>query len=54
MIELKEIYTLIAKNLYNLSTYQIIKISINFCNLQIIYRDKDKVIFYINNYINWN
>ena len=45
MVELKEMYALTAKNLYNLNIYQIINISMDFCNLQIIYRDKDKVIF---------
>lgn len=42
----------IIKNSYNFSAHQIIEISLVSGSTYIIPRDPDKVIFYVNNYIN--
>lgn len=52
MIEFEKRYTLIANNLRNLDIYQIIKIFSVLQNIYIMPRNKNKVVFYINNYIN--
>lgn len=54
MIELEKIYILTTKNVYNFDAHQIIEISTVFYNVYIVSRDKDKVVFYINNYIDWD
>ena len=52
IIELEKICVLIAENLCNLGTYWIIEISLVLCSAHVALRDQDKVMFYINNYIN--
>ncbi len=42
---------LIAKNPYNLGTYWIIEISLVLHSVYIFPRDQNKVVFYVNNYI---
>ena len=54
MIELEKIYALIAKNPRNFGAYWIIEISLILCSVHVIPKDEDKVIFYINNYIDWD
>lgn len=54
IIEPKKIHTLIVKNLYNFSTYQIIEIPLVLYNIPIFPRNQDNFRFYINNSINWN
>ena len=52
MVELEKMHALIAKNFHNFDTYWIIKIFLVLRSVYMVFRDQDKVIFYINNYIN--
>lgn len=54
MIKLEKIYVLTAENLYNLVTYLITKILSVLYNVHIIFREQNKFVFYIKNYINWD
>ncbi len=47
-------HTLIAENPCNLGAYQIVEIALILCNVYVVPRDQDKVVFYVNNYINWD
>lgn len=47
-------YTLIIENFYSFDIYKIIKIFTVLYNIYVIFKNKNKVVFYINNYINWN
>lgn len=42
------------KNLYNLSTHQVIKILSVLCNVYIAPKKQNKFLFYVNNYIGWD
>ncbi len=44
----------ITKNLCNLGAYRIIEISLVLGSAYMVSTDQDKVVFYINNYINWD
>ncbi len=44
----------IAKNPLNLSAYWIIEISLVLCNAHVVSRNQDRVVFYVNNYIDWD
>ena len=52
MIELEKIYTSTAENLCNFGAYWIIEISLVLHSAHVIFRDLDKFVFYVNNYIN--
>ena len=54
IVEIEKIDTLIAENSCNLGTYRIIKIFSVLHSAHIIPRDQDKVMFYVNNYIDWD
>ncbi len=54
MIELEKICISIAENPRNLGIYRIIKISLVLCSAYVVSRDQDKVMFYVNNYIDWD
>ena len=54
MINFKKMHALIAKYFYNLSVHCIIEISSILHSIYVIFRDYKKIVFYINNYINWN
>lgn len=54
MIGLQKIRALIADNLRNLAGQKIIEIFLVLQSSHIVYRDQDKVVFYINNYIDKN
>ena len=54
MAELKKMRALIAENPYNLGACQIIEIPLVLRNAHIVPRDQDKIVFYVNNYINWD
>ncbi len=54
MIELEKMRASIAKNPRNLGAYWIIEISLVLHNAHIVPRDQDKVVFYVNNYIDWD
>lgn len=54
MIELKKMHTSTVENLCNLGVYQIIEISMILCSAYVVLGDEDKVMFYINNYIDWD
>ncbi len=45
---------LIAENPRNFDAHKIIKISLVLYSAYIVPRDQDKVVFYINNYIDWD
>lgn len=51
MIKFEKMYASTRENPYNLDAYRIIKISMVFCNVYIIFKDKDKFVFYVDNYI---
>ncbi len=52
MIELEKMRTSIAKNPRNLSAHRIFEISLILRSAHVVSRDQDKVVFYVNNYIN--
>ncbi len=54
MIELEKMRASIAENLYNLGAYRIIEISSLLRSAHVMPRDQDKVVFYVNNYIDWD
>ena len=54
MVELKKMCALIAKNLHNLDTHWIIEISLILHSIYLVPRNKDKVVCYVNNYIDWD
>ncbi len=54
IIELKKMHTLIAENPHNLVAHRIIEISSVLRSVHVVPRDQDKVVFYVNNYINWD
>ena len=45
---------LIVENPHNLGVYQIIKISLILYSAHVIPKDQDKIVFYVNNYIDWD
>ncbi len=51
MIELEKICTLIVENSGILTVYWIIKILLVLCSAYVIFKDQNKFMFYINNYI---
>ena len=54
MVEHKKMRILLAKNPHNHSVYQIIEISFVLGNVYVVSKDQDKVMFYVNNYIDWD
>ena len=54
MVELEKMRVLIAKNSRNIGACWIINISSVLHNGHIVPRDQDKVVFYVNNYIDWD
>ncbi len=51
MIELEKMRALIAKNPCNLGAHRIIEISLVLCSAHMVHKDQNKVVFYVNNYI---
>ncbi len=45
---------LIAENSCNLGAHRIIEISSILCSAHVVPKDQDKVVFYVNNYIDWD
>ncbi len=54
MIELKKMCASITENPRNLDAHQIIEIFSVLRNAPMIPKDQNKVVFYVNNYIDWN
>ncbi len=54
MIELEKMRASIAKNLCNLGAHWIIEIFLILRSTHVVPRDQNKVVFYINNYIDWD
>ncbi len=54
MIELEKRRALITENPRNLGANKIIEISSVLCSAHVVPRDKDKFVFYVNNYIDWD
>ncbi len=54
MIELEKMRTSIAENPRNFDAHRIIEISSFLHIAHVVPRDQDKVVFYINNYIDWD
>lgn len=54
MIELEIMYTSITKNPYNLDAHLIIKIFLVLCSTHMVSKDQKKIVFYVNNYLDWN
>ena len=52
MIEFKKIPTSTTKNPFDLSVYQIIEIFSILCSTYFVSRDQNKVVSFVNNYIN--
>ena len=51
MIELEKMHVLTTENFRNLSAYRIIDILLILCSAYIVPRGQDKIVFYVNNYI---
>ena len=43
-----------AKHLRNLSAYYIVKISLILRNAYIVSKNQEKIVIYVNNYIDWD
>ena len=54
IVELEKMRAWIAENPYNLGAYQIIEIFLVLCSGHMVLRDQNKVVFYVNNDINWD
>ena len=54
MVKFEIIRALIAKNLHNLEAHQIIEIFSILYSAYMVPRDQNKIVFYVNNYINWD
>lgn len=54
MVELEKWRFLTAKYSYNLGIYQILKILTILYNANIVTRDQNRNVFYVNNYIDWD
>lgn len=51
MVELKKKYAPMIKNPYNFNTHYIIEVFSVFCNAHIVFKDQNRAVFDINNYI---
>ena len=54
MVEFEKWRASIAKNCRNLSAYQILEISLILRNAHVISRDQERIVFYVNNHIDWD
>ena len=54
MVEFEKMCTSIAENPRNLDACQIIEIFSVLCSTHVVPRNQDKVVFYVNNYIDWD
>ena len=54
MIELEKMRALTADDLRNLGAHRIIEIFLVLQSAHLVPRDQDKVVFYINKYIDWD
>ena len=54
IVELEKMRILIAKNPRNLGAHRIIEISLVLHNTHVIFKNQNKVVFYVNNYIDWD
>lgn len=54
MVELQKICTSTAEHPRNLSTHCIVEISLIMHSIHVILRNQGKIIFYVNNYIDWS
>ncbi len=54
IIELEKMRTLITENPRNLGAHRIIEISLVLRSAHVVPRDQDEVVFYVNNYIDWD
>ena len=54
MVELEMWCASTAKNPRNLSTYHIIEISSILYTAHVVPRDQKRIVFYVNNYIDWD
>ncbi len=54
MIQLEKMCASIVKNPRNLGAHRIIEISSVLRSAYIVLRDQEKVVFYVNNYIDWD
>ncbi len=54
MIELEKMRASITENPRNLGAHRIIEISLVLRSAHVVPRDQDKVVFYINNDIDWD
>ncbi len=54
MVELEKMRTSTAEHLRNLGAHYIVEISSILCSTHVVPRDQERIVFYINNYIDWN
>ena len=54
MVEFEKWYTSMVKNPHNLSTHCIIEVSLVLHSAYVVPKNQDRMMFYINNYNNWN
>ncbi len=54
MVELKKMHTLTPKHPRNLGAHRIVEISSILHSAYVVPRDEEKIVFYVNNYIDWD
>ena len=54
MVEFDKCHTSIIENLCNLDTHCIIKVFLVLRSPNVVLRDQDRMVFYVNNYIDWD
>lgn len=54
MIEIEKMHVSTTNNLHNLGALWIIDIFLILLNVYVVPRDQNKIVIYINNYINWD
>lgn len=54
MVKFEKMHASTAKHPRNLGAHHIVEISSILHNIHVVFRDQEKIVFYINNYIDWN
>lgn len=54
MVELDKWHASTAKNPRNLRAHRIIEVSLVLRSVYVVSKDQDRMVFYVNNYINWD
>lgn len=54
IVELEKWCTSTAENPCNLDAHRIVKISLILRSAYVVPRDQERIVFYVNNYVNWD